>query len=215
MKSPDSKTKLPDYYPCVALDIMELCNRTHGLCMDLGCGQGQVGLELAQLSDCRLIMADPNRKALAKALNRSLELGLGERSTAISCRAEKLPMRENSLDLVISRGSIFFWDDQRAGLKEIRRVLRPGGEAMVGGGMGKTYPLWARRQFTQRRRRAVRKKGPGAVENFTKMRDPETFARWAREAGLTGFQVVGEGGLPPSDPRTGLGIWLLFRKRRD
>ena len=34
------------------------------------------------------------------------------------------------MDLVVSRGSIYFWEDQGRGLLEILRVLRPGGLAM-------------------------------------------------------------------------------------
>jgi SAM-dependent methyltransferase len=41
-----------------------------------------------------------------------------------------------SVDFLVSRESIFFWDDPVKGLKEIRRVLRPGGTACIGGGAG-------------------------------------------------------------------------------
>ena len=51
-----------------------------------------------------------------------------------------LPFRDNSFDLVISRGSIFFWRDQSTALREIVRVLKPGGYAFIGGGYGRLLP---------------------------------------------------------------------------
>jgi len=70
----------------------------------------------------------------------------------------------------------------------------------------------ARREFTRRRHEGVQKKGPEAVRRFRDLHDPATFRRWAEDAGLGDFRVEGEGGLPASDPRAVLGIWLRFGK---
>jgi SAM-dependent methyltransferase len=40
--------------------------------------------------------------------------------------------------LVVSRGSIFFWEDLGKAFAEILRVLKPGGIAFIGGGFGST-----------------------------------------------------------------------------
>ena len=40
------------------------------------------------------------------------------------------------MDLVVSRGSIWFWDNPGKALKEIYRILKPGGKAYIGGGKG-------------------------------------------------------------------------------
>jgi ubiquinone/menaquinone biosynthesis C-methylase UbiE len=180
--------------------------------MDLGCGDGPLAFALAGLCDSVLVLVDPNEEALGRAVERARESGLDARMVAVRGRAESLPLADNSVELVVSRGSIFFWDDRPAGVREVHRILRPGGTAMLGGGLGKTYPLWARREFIRRRRESQRKKGPEAMRAFREVRKPETFREWAREAGLDDFRVVGEGGLSPDDHDTGLGIWLLFKK---
>jgi ubiquinone/menaquinone biosynthesis C-methylase UbiE len=137
---------------------------------------------------------------------------LGARVVTLVGQAEAMPLPDACVDLAVSRGSIFFWDDPARGISEAHRVLRPGGQAMIGGGLGSAYPAWARREFIRRRHGGVQKRGPEAVRRFRHVREPATFRRWAEDAGLTDFQVLGEGGLPADDPRTGLGIWLRFGK---
>lgn len=205
---------LPDYYPFVAEDILRLCNPDDdGLWVDLGCGGGPVALALAERCRAHLILVDPSDQALATARGSAAEKGFGDRISTMRGRAEELPLADQSVDLVVSRGSIYFWDDQPKGLSEAYRVLREGGQAMIGGGMGSEYPQWARQEYINRRHEAVRSKGSEAYERFLWLRHPETFAAWACEAGLPEFEVVGEGGKPPEDPRAGLGVWLRFQRK--
>ena len=135
---------LPDLYACVACDVIRSCGRKDGLWVDLGCGSGSLALALAAISSARLLLVDPDPEALAAAMERAEELGLSDRTSAIVGAAERIPMKAGSADLVVSRGSISFWDDRPAGLREVYRILRPGGKAMIGGGLGSGYPLCAR-----------------------------------------------------------------------
>jgi len=214
---PSQKTqqKLPDYYACVARDVVEMCSPRDGVWVDLGCGEGPLAFALAQLTDSVLVLVDPKREALTRAVSKAGELGLSRRTVAVNGQAESLPLADDSVDLVVSRGSIFFWDDQAAGVREVHRILRSGGRAMLGGGLGRTYPLWARREFIRRRRESVRKRGPEAVRAFEEIRSRDAFRRWAEEAGLRGFDVVGDAALPEDDPDTGLGLWLIFGKQQE
>ncbi len=207
-----SGEELPDHYRHVARDVVEMCNPRDGIWVDLGSGDGPVSRALTRISDSLFILVDPNPQALSRASERSLESGRCGRTLAVVARAEHLPFAEGSVDLVVSRGSVFFWDNRPAGIREADRVLAPGGKAMIGGGLGSTYPEWARQRFIERQRRGQRKRGPEAFRKFRHDRSPETFRRWAEQAGLREFRVVGEGGLPATDPDTGLGIWLLFGK---
>ncbi len=207
------KRALPDYYPFVAEDIVRLCRpRGDGLWVDLGAGEGPVALALAERCQARIILVDPNGEALVAAREAAASKGYADRIHTMRGRAEALPLADRSVDLVVSRGSIYFWDDQPRGLAEVYRVLCEGGQAMIGGGMGSNYPQWARQEFIRRRHKGVRSKGPEAYERFLWLRDPETFAAWAHEAELPEFEVVGEGGKAPEDPRAGLGIWLRFER---
>ena len=51
--------------------------------------------------------------------------------------AERLPFRDDSFDALWSSGSIEYWPDPVAALREFRRVVRPGGTVLV---VGPDYP---------------------------------------------------------------------------
>ena len=212
----DAKRPLPDLYPYVASDILDSRRPEAGVWVDLGSGAGGVGLAVvssgnAAASGSTIVLLDPDAKALSRALQKGREKGLGSRLVAVVGVAEDMPLPDNSVDLVFSRGSVFFWKDPVQGIREVQRVLRPGGKAMIGGGRGSEYPEWARREFT-RRRHGNRKADSPQAKEFSRLRDPKTFRQWAKDAGLSDFRVTGHGALPPDDPRAGSGIWLQFTK---
>jgi len=206
--------ELPDYYQTVAKDVVTFCG-DQGDCIWVDVGSGSGGLALALLGEVSLgtmVLLDPNGTALRRALEAARERGYASRAVAVVGSAEAIPLPDESVDLVVSRGSFYFWQDRAQGLREIWRILRPGGRAMIGGGLGSCYPRWARREFTRRRRESIVAKGPEAAREFARARSPATFRRLATEAGLPSFKVVGEGGLAAEDPNTGIGIWLQVVK---
>ncbi|MFO7903910.1 MAG: class I SAM-dependent methyltransferase [Pirellulaceae bacterium] len=212
-----AKKPLPNLYPYVASDILEWSQPRVGVWVDLGAGAGDVALAVASskkeaAARSTIVLLDPDADALSRALGKARKKGLENRLVTVVGVAEEMPLPDNSVDLVFSRGSIFFWDDQPSGIREIYRVLRPGGKAMIGGGRGSQYPEWARREFARRRHGGRDSDSPQARE-FARLRDPETFRRWAKEAGIPDFEVIGQGALPPDDPRASAGVWLRFTKR--
>jgi len=203
---------LPD--PClfVAADVLRYCKPAQGLWVDVGSGTGGVGLALACASDDDVLLVDPDSHALCQAAERARQEGLGDRVATVVGRAEALPIRSDAAELVVSRGSIFSWDDPIAGLRETYRILRVGGKAMIGGGVGTEYPKSARRAFARRRLEYERSKGAESYAHFQLVRRPDTFRVWAREAWLGSFEVVGGEGPSPEASFVGLGVWLRFTK---
>ena len=65
--------------------------------------------------------------------NGMLELAkrLTPNATFFPGMAEELPLQDASVDLALSTISFHHWQDQAAGLREIARVLRPGGYLLL------------------------------------------------------------------------------------
>jgi SAM-dependent methyltransferase len=205
---------LPDFYETVAQDVVAFCGSSGGrVWVDLGSGTGGLGLALFErLSESALVLMDPDADALRRGLDSAQERGFAGQVVAVVGTAESIPLPDASVDVIVSRGSFYFWQDRAQGLREVWRILRPGGRAMIGGGLGSGYPPWARREFIRRRRASVAAKGPEATRAFAEARSREAFRRLAIEAGLPAFGISGEGGLGPDEPKTGIGIWLQITK---
>jgi len=61
-----------------------------------------------------------------------------------------MPLKGCSFDLVVSRGSVFFWNDLKIAFLEILRVLKPSGFAYIGG-------WFCSRELKERAREALNK----------------------------------------------------------
>jgi ubiquinone/menaquinone biosynthesis C-methylase UbiE len=208
-----SEQSLPSRYPYVVQDLLRFCNPQKGFWVDLGAGKGQVAIPLIEAAGNPVVMIDPKRESMAKGLKTAREKGLGDRLFAVVGVAEDMPLLDNSVDLLVSRGSIFFWDDRVKGLQEVCRVLRPGGKAYIGGGAGSGYPKWAAEKLIQGRKDKMQGDEAEKWRRFVELRRPEQMKRWAEEAGLREFEVMGKGAISSEDERVGQGVWLLFEKR--
>lgn len=99
-----------------------------GAVLEVACGTGRVTRHLRQAfpPEVRLVATDLSESMLSYARAKDIE-GV-EWSTA---DALSLPFDDASFDLVICQFGIMFFPDRQAGLKEFRRVLKPGGTAVV------------------------------------------------------------------------------------
>jgi ubiquinone/menaquinone biosynthesis C-methylase UbiE len=209
-----SEQSLPSRYPYVVADMLEYCRPQHGFWVDLGAGKGQVTIPLIEKTDNPVIMVDPNAEALAEGLQKARDMGLADRLFAVVGAAEKLPLPDNSVDLLVSRGSIFFWDDAPQGLREVYRVLRPGGKAYIGGGAGSGYPQSAVQELIAQRKKKMEGDEAEKWQRFVELRRPEQMREWADAAGLTDYTIMGQGAISAEDERVGQGVWILFGKER-
>jgi SAM-dependent methyltransferase len=90
--------------------------------LDVGCGTGANLLMLSEYGDAEGV--DVSEDALAFCRERGLEkVKLGA--------AEKLPYDDGTFDLVTALDVVEHLDDDLAGLREMRRVLRPGGRVLL------------------------------------------------------------------------------------
>ncbi len=109
--------------------------------LDVGCGAGAALRELAErYPDAVLTGCDISPLAVETATALNEAFVKSGRMRFLLCGVPDLPFADGAFDMVISVESLYFWPDQLAGLREIRRVLAPGGHfltalEMVGGMM--------------------------------------------------------------------------------
>lgn len=144
-------------YPFYARLVIERTGVRTGHLLDIGSNQGNLGLAAWELGEfSRLSFLDVNAPALERAAELAEQRGIRQQCGFLNCSVEAIELPDESVDLAVSRGSMPFWDDQHAAIREIFRVLRPGGSAYIGGGIGPR----SIRQKLQEEMRRVRGEGP-------------------------------------------------------
>jgi ubiquinone/menaquinone biosynthesis C-methylase UbiE len=94
--------------------------------LEVGCGGGQVAAELLQRRpDLELTGLDLADDQVARARKRCPD------ATFVQGSALELPFDDDHFDGVFSIASIKHWPDQRQGVNECVRVLRPGGRLII------------------------------------------------------------------------------------
>ncbi|MDF3863963.1 class I SAM-dependent methyltransferase [Pseudomonas denitrificans (nom. rej.)] len=95
--------------------------------LDLGCGAGHVSFQIAEFCG-EVIAYDLSQQMLDVVASSAAERGLDNIRTRQGV-AERLPFGDGEFDFVFSRYSAHHWRDVGQALREVRRVLKPGGVA--------------------------------------------------------------------------------------
>jgi ubiquinone/menaquinone biosynthesis C-methylase UbiE len=191
--------KLLPVYPLIAQQILDDYQVDEGICIDIGTGPGYMGLELAKITNLEVYFLDMDPASLDKAKRNVAECELDNAVHFVEADVTDLPFGDNFADFIVSRGSLWFWKDQVKGLQEIHRVLKEGGIAFVGGGLGRYTPATMRERL-KGRRRIIQEK-----HKDVKFLDEDGLRELISETGLAGCRIV-------SDGEEGAGTWIEMRK---
>ena len=123
-------------YPYYAGLILAKAGIRTGCCLDLGCGGGYLGLAVAEVSGMDLYLLDKSPDMIAIARTNVAARTLPGKVEFLHAQVQSIPLPDSSVDLVTSRGSIAFWEDLPTAFREVYRVLKLGGYACMGGGLG-------------------------------------------------------------------------------
>ena len=109
--------------------------------LDIGCGDGALVRALAARG-AAAVGVDPDPAMLAVARKRAAEADIP--ATFLEGRAESLPFPDASFDAVTAMTVLCFVPDAKGAVREMARVLRPGGRLVLGE-LGR-WSFWAARR---------------------------------------------------------------------
>lgn len=187
-------------FPVIAGMIVERCGIREGMGIDVGAGPANLAIALVNITNLQLYAMDFSWDINRIAKENIAGQGVGARVKPMTGDVHRMPFRSNTASLIASRGSMRFWRNKPAAFREFHRVLKPGGKAYIGGGMGssklgdeiavemqKRDPQWSIRPKMRTRRR-----------------DSTQLAAAIEKAGFVAFEII--------DDDTG--FWLYMEKGR-
>lgn len=109
-------------------EVVDFARWSGALVLEAGCGMGTDGARFAAAgADYTGVDFSPTALSLAR---RRFELE-GLQGRFISGSLTRLPLPDNTFDLVFSHGVIHHIEDTKAAVQEFARVLKPGGTALI------------------------------------------------------------------------------------
>ncbi len=111
--------------------------------LDVGCGTGRLLRKVGEKwpsAELSGVDAAETMIEVARRLKPSARFMVGH--------AESLPVPDGSIDLVVTSFSFHHWKDQIVGMREVVRVLRPGGCFCL---VDVVYPSWLPKIFRHRK----------------------------------------------------------------
>lgn len=107
--------------------------------LDVGCGGGHLSFALAP-HVARMVALDPSAGMLAAVSKAAATKGLSQIEVR-QANAESLPFDAGAFQLICTRYSTHHWTRLQQALREITRVLAPGGHALIIDTLGHEDPL--------------------------------------------------------------------------
>ncbi len=193
-----STTVFAPIYPVIAGQILKRTKKSAGTALDIGSGPALLAIALAQESDLRVFALDYSPMMLMIASEHIRESGLVKRVTPVFGDVHEIPFGDGTVDLVVSRGSWFFWKNLCNAFLEIFRVLTPGGCAYIGGGFGNS--LLKEQIFT-----AMRKRKPdwdNEVQERFQRNNPDYIRDQLQKARIHSFRFIQDDS----------GFWVVIQK---
>ena len=185
-------------YPVIAKQIVERTNIKEGICIDLGTGTGALARAIAKITNLKVYALDISKDMLKLTEKYIKEEGLDDRVIPILGDVHNMPFEDNFADLIISRGSMFFWNDKIKAFKEIYRVLKPDGMAYIGGGFGN-------RELREKIFAEMRRRNPNwdnEVKSRMKNHNKEILEDILNKAGILNYNIIDDDS----------GLWILIKK---
>jgi SAM-dependent methyltransferase len=192
-----------------------------GIGVDIGGGSGSLVIELCKRSPkMHWINLDINPSVFPDFFWKAQEAGVGGQVSAIFSDAQWMALRDDYVDIAVSRGSYPFWDDKKAGFAEVWRILKPGGVAYIGRGFSENLPVEIARQIreSQINSQAEKKKKGGDIgnkigkgfPNYSIEESREELETIMRDLAIETYTIL----IPHPEGSDGInyGIWIEIRK---
>lgn len=133
--------KFTDLYASLSKIVQIHTEGQRPVILDLGCGPGLLSVEIQKkIPNSMVIGIDPLNKMLVLA-NKNMEESGASGFNPIRGVSEKIAVKNESIDTIVSRFSLPYWKYPHQSFSEMHRVLKPGGK-IIFEALNKEFPRW-------------------------------------------------------------------------
>lgn len=190
---------LQPMYPLLIQQFVDDYNLKEGIALDIGVGPGWLGLELSKITDMEIVFFDISQKALDQSKENFKKANVDNRASFIRGDVHSMSFTDDSFDFIMSRGSIWFWAFPEKALREVYRVLKPGGVAIVGGGLGRYLPSSMHKRLSQALKQGMENRGESRPSMLS-------FTSMVEASGIPDYRIM-------TDGASGSGRWIEIHKQ--
>jgi ubiquinone/menaquinone biosynthesis C-methylase UbiE len=139
--------------------------------LEVGFGGGALLAAILAVRPAKVIGIDVSEEMVARGRRRFRREIAEDRAQLSAGSVDSLPLGDASVDKACSLNSLYFWPDAAAAMRELARVVRPGGALILGFEAPETLRAW-----------------PGHIHGFV-VYEPADLVRLAVQAGFGNAEV--------------------------
>jgi ubiquinone/menaquinone biosynthesis C-methylase UbiE len=133
--------KFMDLYQYLAHIVSNYTSEPRPIIVDLGVGPGLLSVELhRKIPQAFVIGIDPLVKMLYLAKENAKEAEFYSFETMVGI-SEHIPLKNDTVDVIVSRFSLPYWESPDQGFQEMNRILKPGGRVVLEA-LNRDFPQW-------------------------------------------------------------------------
>jgi len=133
--------RFPELYAYLARIVRRHVSQSRPVILDIGAGPGLLSLEiLHQIPDATVVGVDPLTEMLVSA-KENVQQSNGHLFEAVRGVSEKIPLKDSTVDCIVSRFSLPYWPQPDMSFSEMYRVLKSGGIVALEE-LNKEFPGW-------------------------------------------------------------------------
>ncbi len=158
--------------------------------LDIAAGTGEPGLTIApMLSGGKVVSADLAEEMLAIASERAAAKGIANFETCVA-DISALPFADNTFDVISCRYGFMFFPDMDLAVREMIRVLKPGGRLAAAVWLGPEKNFWVKTVLDAAARQVELPTPPPGAPSMFRCAAPGKFAELFRQNGLKDISEI-------------------------
>jgi demethylmenaquinone methyltransferase/2-methoxy-6-polyprenyl-1,4-benzoquinol methylase len=135
--------KYPNLYEELAKTIYEELNEDakKPIILDLGSGPALINYEIKKLLKNSVILSLDASLEMLNNAQKPRNKTFSNKINGILSVSENIPIKNNTIDIMISRFSLSYWKNPEKAFSEIYRIIKPNGKLILEA-LNKNFPKW-------------------------------------------------------------------------